>query len=93
MHDVFAYSAAHLAADFPDWRYAREFSEACEKDGGIPRETISAAESRISCEKDGLPYWEFIEGYADVLPTYQGPLLNKEYTVLYRAIATALRDQ
>jgi len=89
MHEVFVRSEADLPATLSDWRYAAVFSEACEKDGGNPREAISAAESRIYCEKAGLPYWEFIEGYADVLPEYTGPPLNKEYMVLYRAIAAA----
>ena len=89
MHEVFVRSEADLPATLSDWRYAAVFSEACEKDGGNPREAISAAEGRIYCEKAGLPYWEFIEGYADVRRAYTGPPLSKEYMVLYRAMATA----
>ncbi len=88
-HEVFARDDADLPAIVSDWRYAAVFSEACEKDGGNPREVFSAAESRVYCEKAGFPYWEFIEGYADVRPAYKGPPLNKEHTVIYRAVATA----
>ena len=89
VHEVFARSPSDLTAVPSDWRYAALFSEACERDGGIPQKIISAAESRVCCEKAGLPYWEFIEGYADVGPAYKGPPLHKAYTVLYRAIAAA----
>jgi len=92
VHEVFARSEAGLPATDADWRYATVFSEACEKDGGNPWAVISAAESRVYCEKAGRPYWEFIEGYADVRPTYKGPPLNKEYIVLYRAVAAAPRN-
>ena len=89
VHEIFTRSEDDLSAPLSDWRYAALFSEACNKDGGNPQEVISAAESRVYCEKAGLAYWEFIEGYADVRSAYKGPPLNKEYLVLYRAIATA----
>jgi len=89
VHEVFARSSSDLTAALPDWRYAAVFSQACEKDGGTPQKIISAAESRVYCEKAGLPYWEFIEGYTDVRPEYKGPPLNRVYMVLYRAIAAA----
>ena len=89
VHEVFARSPSDLGEVPPDWRYAALFSEACERDGGISQKIISAEESRVYCEKAGLPYWEFIEGYADVGPAYKGPPLHKAYTVLYRAIAAA----
>ena len=89
MHDVFAYRAADHAKLFPDWQYAREFEKACEKDGGNASKNISTAIARVFCEKDGLPYWEYLEGYTDVLPIYAGTPLDEDHTVFYRAIATA----
>ena len=88
-HEVFARNDGDFSATISDWRYAVLFSEACKKDGGNPQEVISAAESRVYCEKAGFAYWEFLEGYADVRPAYKGPPLNREYMVLYRTIATA----
>jgi hypothetical protein len=89
IHDVSAYGAADHTVLFPNWRYAREFSKACEKDGGRPQENSSAAVSQVYCEKEGLPFWEYVEGYADVRPLYTGPPLDKDHTVFYRAIALA----
>ncbi len=88
MYEVFPRSGNELTAPLFDWRYAAVFSEACEKDGGTPQQVISTDESRVYCEKTGLPYWEFIEGYVDVRPLYKGPPLNKEYMALFRAIAS-----
>ena len=89
IHDVFTYRAADHTKLFPDWRYAKEFEKACEKDGGKPHENISAAAVHVYCEKDGFAWWEYLEGYTDVLPIYTGPPLNKDHTVFYRAIAIA----
>ena len=89
IHDVFTYRAADHVKLFPDWHYAKEFDNACEKDGGKASENISADAVRVYCEKDGLPYWEYIEGYTDVLPIYTGTPLNEDHTVFYRAIAIA----
>jgi hypothetical protein len=88
MHGVFDSDAARSAISSPDWHYAAEFSAACKKDDGHPREDNAEQERRVYCEKDGFPYWEYIEGYADVGPLYQGPALKKGYRVLYRAIGT-----
>ena len=88
MHDVLDSDAARAAVNSPGWRYTPEFSAACKKDNGHPREDSSEQERRVYCEKDGLPYWEYLEGYADVGPSYQGPNLKGGYMVLYRSIAT-----
>jgi hypothetical protein len=89
IHDTFEYNAADLARLYPDWRYAAEFSKACERDGGKATETVSAAAGHVYCEKDGVPYWEYMEGYTDIRPLYTGPPLNRDFTVFFRAIALA----
>ena len=88
MHDALDSDAARAAVNSAGWRYTPEFSAACIKDNGHPREDSSEQERRVYCEKDGLPYWEYIEGYTDVGPSYQGPNLKGGYMVLYRSIAT-----
>jgi len=87
VHDTADCKVAEYAALFPNWRYAGEFAEACEKDGGSTRTDISSSVAGVFCEKNGTPYWEYVEGYADVRPMYSGPPLRKDHTVLYRAIA------
>lgn len=80
--------AARAAVNAAGWSYAPEFFSACKRDGGDPREARSERERRVYCGKDGQAYWEYVEGYADVGPTYKGQPLNREYAVLYRAIAS-----
>jgi len=86
MHEVSPHRASDVDRLFPDWRYDREFIQACEKDEGKSREEVSANLSRFYCERDVNPSWEYVEGYADVRG-YMGPPLKEDYTVFYRALA------
>lgn len=88
MHQVMDREDADAAARAAGWSYVPEFSAACKKDGGEPREARSEREVRVYCGNDGRSWWEYVEGYTDIGPIYQGPPLNRDYTVLYRAIAS-----
>ncbi len=89
MYEVSPTRADDLQRQFPDWRYVKEILQACTRDGGTSREENGAALSRVYCERDGHPYWEYVESYEDIQPSYKGCVLNRDYTVLYRALAVA----